>query len=324
MSFWRRIFTAPGNPRVWLSLMLYGTALVAILVYRDRIGHKAAEAFRELTTAPPMPAQPPPTPAETATAKVARAAKLAPGERERTLFLEARSGSEVAAKALHTLLTRDEPVVVPAPLVAMARASLDEGPRSTRALAAGLLLAAENVRREVAGTRAQVAALKDKSKRDRRLVAITRVGLLGLLDVRSKTAERQLLYLLGASTQKEVRAESARALGRIGDPAFQPVLMKLVTDRSPALLREAALAGLVDLGLAGSKRRSRVLRGLAAVLADKNVTGERAEEAWRSLRRLAAQGRSEALLPGAPSEAAVEAVLPEDADSVPPAGSDEN
>jgi hypothetical protein len=285
MSVLRRIFTAPGNPRVWISLAVYITALVAIVVYRDRIGQKAADVFQQLTETPVDAGISPE--AGVRASPVAEALRRSPGERERALLRLSRAGAAEALEALERVL-RAQPAA-PAELLPEARAALVEGSRRLRAAAAGLLLVAERVRPDALSARAELRATRSKD-REKRLRAVRRLGWLGLVGARSRTAEREVLRLARQSRDEGVRVEALRALGRIADPALETMFLRRIADKRSKRIHEAAVAALIDVGLAGEGRRSRILRALAARLADRKLAPAHAEDVWRALRWLAANG----------------------------------
>ena len=291
MSTLRRLFTAPGNARIWLSLTFYVSALAAILIYADRIGRKAADAFQQLTTAPDAGVSVEEVVAPLAQAD--RAASLPPGEREARLLALSREGNEEATRALERIVRLPKQAVVSAALAQEARSDLDSGTRAERTIAAGLLLAFEGVAIEPSGLKRLSAVLRARRgpTGKTRLAALERMGWLGLWGLRSGRAEQAALRLLTQAKDQDARAEAARALGRIGDPAFFAPLLRRIHDREPPRARAAAVSALLDLGLANTLTRSRVLRALAASIADRDVTGTHAEHVWRTLRALAAEGR---------------------------------
>lgn len=284
---WRRIFTAPGNPRVWLSLILYLSALVLIIVYRERIGEVVAEGFRQVTALPAAPekgAAPAPT-LDSAVEEARRAALRPPGLREEELFRLARGGNREAVERLAPIVSRRPKGVRPSDaLIRAAQGALEEGNRALRRLAAGILLWAAKVSPSRAAARSLAAAVRETTPK--RLQALGTLGLLGLVGARSRTAERAVAAAL-RDRSAAVRAAAARAMGRIADPSFRDPLLDLVHEREPPEVRLAALAGLVDLGLSENAIRSEVLRSLAARLADRGVSSEVAEQIWKTVRTLA-------------------------------------
>lgn len=286
MGHFRRIFTAPGNLRIWFSLVIYISALVALLVYRERIGQTVSRAFQEVTEVPP--AKPPKAPRQDREATAARkAAALAPGERETRLLALARAGNRTALAALEKLVEkRPAATRISDNLRLAATAALDEPPRALRAVAAGLLLWAEHVPPKPKAANGAVKQLGGKRPAGVRLGALRRLGLLGLRGVRTRPGERAVLRALSERSAR-ARAAAARAAGRLGIAAGLGPLFKLVSAKEQAPVRQAALAGLVDLGLAGVRLRSEVMRQLAARLADQGLPSKVAEEIWRTLRRLA-------------------------------------
>lgn len=298
MSHWRRVFTAPGNPRIWISLVLYTSALVLLVVYRDRIGKAVSEGFRAVTgPPPPTPAKPPPSNDEAAEA-VARAKALPLQQRLERLLALARAGNAAALEALEEIvLARPGRLSPAAEVLRTARRTLEDDDRALRAVAARLLLWAENVRPTKATAQKLASELASKRPAVRRREALRRLGLLGLAGARSKTAEARLARSL-RDPLPAIRAAAARAAGRIGDPSYCDVLLRLVSPKQPAEVRDAALAGLTDLGLVGGVVRSEVMRSLAARLADREIAGDVAEGLWRTLRRLARSARAARMATG--------------------------
>jgi len=282
----RRIFTAPGNPRIWVSLVIYGSALAALLVYRDKIGRVVATGFQNLT-GPPAPPLKPPSKADADAAAAARAKALPVPQRHLELLALARGGNAVALQALAVELDSPAAAHPPPALGAAAASALDEGDRPLRRVAARIVLAAEGIPPTKAAAKALAADLGPKAPKPRRLQALGRLGLLGLTGARSATSERALSHCL-ADADPAVRGAAARALGRIADAASRDRLLRFLQEREPAEVRDSALAGLTDLALADQARRTGVLRRLTAKLADKDATGELAEQIWRTVRRLGA------------------------------------
>jgi HEAT repeat protein len=283
----RRIFTAPGNPRIWLSLAIYITALAVILIYRTRIGEVVSNAFRTITEPTPAPAPKPPPKVDQAMVAVKQALALPPAERDRELLALARAGNRPALLELQKIVAARPKDAAPSePLVRSARAAVSEGTRALRQAAAGILLWAEKLPARRATANKLAAELGGKVSPTRRLQILRRLGLLGLAGVRDGQSEGAVLRALRGPSA-DVRAAAARALGRMGDPGSRETLLRLVSDKEPAVVREAALAGLIDLGLAQETTRSEVLRNLAARLAVRDLSAELAEHVWRSLRQLA-------------------------------------
>lgn len=304
MSTLRRLFSAPGNARVWLSLAFYISALAAVLIYADRIGRKAADAFQQLTAPPDAgPGPEPVTPAEQA-----RVAAMEPaGQREARLLALSRQGNQEATRTLERLVRQAKAPTISPALAIEARGAIEQGTRAERTVAAGLLLAHAGIAIEPASLKGLATALRGGRGRTgkKRLEALERLGWLGFWGLRSGGAEREALRLLRRAKDLDTRAAAARALGRIGDAAFMTPLLRRVHDREAAKVRAGAVFAIVDLGLTGGLVRSRILRALAAAIADRDVSGEHAENVWLALRTLAAEGRRpESLQPEAATPSA--------------------
>jgi hypothetical protein len=293
----RRIFTAPGNPRVWVSLVLYVTALVLIIVYRDRIGLAISAGFQAVTGPPPAETPKAGPKGDPALEATKRAQALPAGPREEELLALARAGNPHATQRLAKIVEeRPRAVVLSDRLLAAATAAIEEGNRALRQVAAGILLWKEGATMTKNATWRVAAGFDPAKPRQKRLEALRLVGLLGLAGVQGAKTKQALRKALG-DRDPEIRAAAARAAGRGGDPAFVDALFGLVGAAEPREVRRAALAGLVDLALASKDVRSEVLRRSAGRLAERDATGELAEETWRTMRYLASPPGPEAVGP---------------------------